>query len=61
MMNKPSAYDTIPKPDRPETKYVMSGETSIAYQVFGQGDQDQNDQIAASSFRSASFRSRPPA
>jgi class 3 adenylate cyclase len=40
MMNKPSAYDTIPKPDRPETKYVMSGETSIAYQVFGQGDQD---------------------
>jgi hypothetical protein len=40
---------------------VMSGETSIAYQVFGQGDQDQNDQIAASSFRSASFRSRPPA
>ena len=25
---------------RPETKFVMSGETSIAYQVFGRGDQD---------------------
>ncbi len=23
--------------DRPETKYALSGELSIAYQVFGQG------------------------
>lgn len=26
--------------DRPETQYVLSGELSIAYQVFGHGDCD---------------------